>query len=224
MDELTEKIIRKDAIAETEKAFGKHWNEFDDAENMFMLSHFVASNERKGDYLASIGDTYFRMSWDDFKNLLIRKGFVSALEYDINHDGDINQFIIYYNPIKGLIVTAGSYWNNSSINGGTLYGEIQANDESDVRDIFTWINTGGCIDTEKLIFETSHDVREGLFSRLDALETAGKFLPVWTNKNRFLWFLDYTETKIEDYDYKQITKEKIEKCPDELKKIIYGAT
>jgi len=224
MDKLTEKMIKQDPIIDAEKAFGKHWSEFDDTENMFMLSHAIESNERKGSYLASIGDTYSRISWDDFKSLLVKKGFISAIEYDIHQDGNTDEFILYYNPEKGLIIHADSYWNKKSINSGTLYGEIQANSEEDVREVYRWISTGGCIDTEKLIFETSHDVREGLFSRLDAIETAGKFLPVWTNKDRFLWFLDYTETKAEDYDYKQITKDKIEKCPDGLKNIIYGTT
>jgi len=222
MDKLTEKIIRQDPIDETEKALGKDWSKFDDIEKMLMLSHFVESNERKGKYLASIGDTYSRISWDDFKNLLIRKGFVSALEYDIHQDGNTDEFIIYYNSAKGLIIHADSYWNKKTINSGTLYGEIQANSEDDVREIYHWISTGGCIDRENFIFETSHDVREGLFSKLDTLETVGKFLPIWTSKNRFLWFLDYTETKVEGYDYKQITKDKIEKCPDGLKNIIYG--
>jgi hypothetical protein len=63
-------------------------------------------------------------------------------------------------------------------------------------------------------------VREGLFSKLDELESVGKFLSLWTNQNRFLWFLDYNESKIDGYDYKKITYDKIMKCPIELQNII----
>jgi hypothetical protein len=160
------------------------------------------------------------MSWQEFKQLIIKKGFIPAMEYDIKHGDYIDEFIIYYNPAKGLIIKADSYWNKESINSGTLYGEIQANNKSCVGTIWDWISSGGLIDNENLIFTTSQDVRERLFSRLEELETVGKFLPKWTNKNTFLWFVDYVESKVDNYDYKKITKEKLLKCPKELQEIV----
>lgn len=221
MDKKTKEILKKDSIAETEKLLGnKDYHEFSNDEKLFMLGKFFIDNEDKDEHLASIGDTHFKMTWQEFKQLIISKGFIVAMEYDIHHNGDIDKFIIYYNPQKGLILCATSFWNKESINGGTLYGEIQANSKNDIHTIWDWLSTGGCIDTDKLIYSTSRDVREGLFSALAELETAGKFLPKWIKKNKFLWLLDYEETKIDGYDYKEISRQKLLKCPRELQEIV----
>ena len=221
MNKQTEKILTKDSIAETEKLLGNKDNhEFNDIENLFMFGNFLIDNKEKDEYLASINDTHFKITWQEFKQLIISKGFIAGMEYDIKHEQYIDEFIIYYNLQKGLILCATSYWNKTCINGGTLYGEIQANSKDDTDTIFTWLSSGGCIDKDKLIFSTSHDVREGLFSKLDELETAGKFLSKWIEKNVFLWFLDYNETKINGYDYKKISKEKLLKCPKEMQEIV----
>jgi hypothetical protein len=82
------------------------------------------------------------------------------------------------------------------------------------------LSTGGYIDKSERIFSTSHDIREGLFSTLDELETAGVFLPHWIEKNKFLWFSDYKKKKTKGFDYKKISKEKLLKCPKELQDIV----
>ena len=220
MNAETEKVLRRDTIAETEKMVGKHWSKFDKGEQALALLNAMMDNEDKANHLKKQGDTHYGMKWDDFKALLVQKGFKQALVYDFKHDESIDEFIIYYHLEKGLIVKADSYYNKEKINDGTLYGEIQANDEESARTVWQWMSTGGCIDVEKLIFETSQDVREGLFSKLDTLETAGKFLNRWSNPKRFLWLLDFTEHKDESYDYKKITNEKIKRCPVEMQEII----
>ncbi len=225
MDIKTEKILMYNPIAQSEKIFGdKHWSEFNEIENMFSLYQTINHNETKAAHLKSIGDTYFSMTWDEFKDLIIRKGFVPALEYDINYnkwdEPTIEEAILYYYFQKGLIIWATSFNNKTSVNGGNLYGEIQANNKEDEKTIWKWISTGGCIDTENNIWKTSHDVREGLFSKLDTLESAGKFLSKWTEKDKFLWFVDYIESDVPGYDYKEITMRKIKKCPKEFQNII----
>jgi len=224
MDEKTRNILNKDSLADTEKFFGKRWDEFDDVENIFSIFKFMGDNIVKGDHLRSIGDTNYKMSWEEFKNLLLSKGFVNALTYELKHDKDeIDECIIYYQPIKGWVIFATSYRNKSSINGGTLYAEIQANKKESLNELstrLTRLSTGGLIDKENLICSTSHDVREGLFSKIEDMESYGKFLPVWTDKDRFLWFVDYVDKNIEGYDFKKITQSKIEKCSQEFRNII----
>lgn len=222
MDKKTEEILMHDPISKTEKMLGnKHWSEFNEIERTISLINVFESNTNKKDYLKSIGDTYWGMKWDEFKNLIKKHGFIPALEYDVKHDKYIDEFIIYYHLNKGLIICADSYFNKEDVNGGTLYGEIQANSEEDREVIWKWISTGSCIDIEKGIYKTSHDVREGLFSKLNTLESVGEFLPKWTNKDSFLWFVDYTESKKENFDYKEITNNKIKMCPKEFQDIIW---
>lgn len=226
MDSKTEIVLMKDSLAETEKMLGgKHWSQFNDFENGLALVLFARDNKIKKEHLQSIGDTYWGMTWNEFKSLIKEKGFIKGYSYEIDYNGysepTQEEMCIYYNPEKGLVIWAESFNNKTSINGGTLYGEIQAYEgEENRRTIFRWLSTGGCRDIEKGIYTTSHDIREGLFSKLDTLESAGKFLNRWTDKNRFLWFVDFNEEKLKDYDYKALSKEKIKKCPKELQDII----
>ena len=202
MNKKTENILTNDSMSNTEKSFGgKHWSEFSEGETAVSMFNFMADNKIKENHLMAIRDTYFGMTWDYFKELIESKGFVNGYSYNVNYNAfgqsTVEEMIIYYHPNKGLIIYAESYSDKTSVNGGRLYGEIQANSEEDMSVIHKWMSTGGCTDRDKLIFETSHDVREGLFSKLDALESAGTFLTKWTNKDRFLWFVDYVESKDE---------------------------
>ena len=219
MDKTSE-ILQHDSIAETERKLNKNWQEFDELENFDMFGNFVRDNQIKENHLKLIGDTYFNMSWTEFKNKLESYGFILGLKYDIVHENNIDEVIIYYHKEKGLIVFADSYFNKKNVNSGNLYGEIQASSKEDCHNVYNWMSTGGCINKDSLIFETQQDVREGLFHKLSMLESAGKFLPIWTNKNRFLWFVDYIENKVENYDYKKISHDKIMKCPKEVQEII----
>ena len=221
MDEKTKEILGKDSLADAEKILGKRWDKFNEVENMFSMLKFMEDGEIKNNHLRSLGDTHYKMSWEEFKNLLLSKGFVNALTYEIKHDKDkTDECIIYYQPIKGWVIFATSYWNKGSINGGTLYAEIQSNNKESLNELWLHLGSGGLIDKENLICSTSHDVREGLFSKIEDMESYGKFLPVWTSKNRFLWFVDYVDNKVEGYDFKKITQSKIEKCSQEFRNII----
>ena len=225
MDYKTEQILTKDSLSESEQIFGgKHWSQFSEFENQFSIMSFMRDNEVKEEYLKSINDTYFGMSWSYFKDLIKEKGFIDGYSYEVKYKGyskpTTEEIIIWYHPQKGLIIYAESYSNKASVNGGKLYGEIQANSKEDEEVIWKWLSTGGCVDIDNLIWYTSHDIREGLFSKLDTLESVGKFLNRWVKKDRFLYFVDYIESKIENYDYEKITKEKIKKCPKEMREII----
>jgi hypothetical protein len=221
MESKTEAILTRDTLGETEKLFGgKHWSQFNDLESLVSLVRAAEDSMAKKNHLKSLGDTYSGMGWAGFKDLIKSKGFIPALEYDVRHGDSVDEFIIYYHPAKGLVICADSYYNKGVVNNGNLYGEIQAHSKEDEETIWKWLSSGGCIDCEKKIYETSHDVREGLFSKLDVLESAGTFLNQWTNNNRFLWFVDSVENKIPGYDYKKIAAGKIAKCPEEFRKVI----
>lgn len=222
MNKETKKVLTQDTVAETENLLGgKHWSEFGPMEQLFCLGNAMSDNERKMNHLKKIGDTHYGMFWSDFKNMITLYGFVPALEYNFEYSSwynSIEECIIYYHPIKGMVIHATSFSNKTSVNGGHLYAEIEANSGDDAKTIWKWLSTGGRI--KDLVYETQQDVREGLFSKLNELESAGTFLNRWTKKNRFLWFLDYVEDKVPGYDYQAITQSKIERCPKEFRDII----
>lgn len=222
MDQKTENILKHDTVKETEKRLGKRWTEFNPAEEVVCLSNAVNDNKEKSDHLKSIKDTYHSMSWNEFKTMVENYGFKIGLAYDVksNHSDDIEEFILYYHVMKGLIMWVSSYFSKTKINSGTCYGEIKPFEgDENIDTVWSWISSGGIINNTN-IFKTDFDIREGMFFRLNKLESHGNFMPIWTGKDRFLWFLDWNEQETKDYDYKKITSEKISKCPDEVINII----
>jgi len=70
MNKRTEQILTHDSLAESEKILGnKHWSEFNDFEQAFSMLKFMEDNQVKNTHLKSINDTYWGMTWDEFKNL-----------------------------------------------------------------------------------------------------------------------------------------------------------
>jgi hypothetical protein len=219
-DDATSKLLKKDAIAETEKILGnRDYHNFNKEEQGFDLARFMNHNETKREHLKSLGDTHFRIPWNDFKSILIDYGFKEGTSHPVTYDNSVEESLLWYHPDKGLILFATSYNNRGSLNGGTCYGEIQAHEGDDNKmTICNWLSTGGYIAAS--IYETSFDVREGLLHRFKMLESAGTFQKKWINKERFLWLLDWTDEQKKDYDYKVISRKKLKKCPQEMQDIL----
>ena len=82
-----ENVLNYDPLAHAEKMLGdKHWSEFTDDENMFALGMSMLSNEHKDEILKAGKDTHFRMTWNEFKNILTDHGFINGLTYEIDYD------------------------------------------------------------------------------------------------------------------------------------------
>lgn len=228
---LTKQLLNHDDISKVEKELGKHWSEFDNFENAYMLFSGIEHNKRKAEHLKSINDTYFSMSWEYFINLIKEYGFVEGLTYKFKHEycKEIidEQAVIYYHPSKGLVIWAETYGGNS-VNSGTLYGMIK-----NIEDWKTlskslnqcshgssaYYNSEGQM-MQKECIDFSKDIREGLIYTLNNIESVTEFMPVWKDMKPFLWFVDYMESKEPGYNYKEITKSKIKRCPKELQDII----
>jgi len=228
---LTEQLLNHDSIAQVEKELGKHHSEFNNLDNMYMLFKGMKHNKRTSEHLKSIEDTYFGMSWDYFVNLIKRYGFVEGLTYKFKHisfgEENEEQAIIYYHPSKGLVIWAETY-GGDSVNGGTLYGMVKgiedwktlskALDHCSHGSSAYYDENGQMIMKECIDF--SVDIRKGLIHRLNNIESVTEFMPQWKDEEPFLWFVDYVEDKEPGYDYKEITKSKIKRCPQELQNII----
>jgi hypothetical protein len=215
MDKKTEEILKKDSIADVEKITGKHWSEFDEAENILMLLHAFSDNQVAAEHLKEIGDTYSAMTWIEFKNLLVAKGMAEAYSYKFKKYDFEDEAVLYYHSVKGWILFAESY-RGKSVNSGKLYLEMKANSDEDEKELFYRLGSGGRIDGTKGMIASDHDIREGLFSKVEDMESFGTYLNPWFSKSRFLWFKDYSE----DGDYKKATQSKIDKCSEEFRKII----
>ncbi|PHA03024.1 hypothetical protein COE51_01390 [Bacillus pseudomycoides] len=242
IDNKFNEMLNCDPIAETEKVLNKHHSEFNRDEGLLMLANALHTNEIKANYLKSLGDTHFSISWDEFINIIESYGFKEGLRYDFQHDNGkcTDEAALYYYPEKGLVIWATSYWNKKSLNSGKLYGQVKSKEKIEYetvsdkwgeRQIIKWTGTlksssqslndcshGAFMDIETGI-DFDYDVREALINKIEQIGNHLEFLSKW-NKKQFLWFLDYAEEKQPDYDYKEITKEKIMKCPKELQEIL----
>lgn len=223
-------LLNYDSIEHTEEIVGKHNSEFNESDMLKALSLAYLNNNMKEKMLKDSNDTYSVMGWSEFKHLLIKKGFKVGIEYlfeDYNDNKIKEEAIIYYHIEKGLILFAESY--RSKVNSGNLYGEVQANDnEEDIRTVSSNISNGGRVHGTERNYQTKQDVREGLFYRISKLESAGHFIPVWTETPISLWFVNYSQYRsvyeLSSDDsisyYYEVSNNLIEQLPDEARRIM----
>ena len=231
-------LLKFDAISEMERLAGKTHNDFNEEEKLTMLSMFTYGNKLKEKALKEINDTYFSMTWVEFKNLMKWNNFKIGYTYTFEYDKTDREAILYYNH-EGIVIWATSYYE--SLNSAKLYAQISYDGivEFETKVNSFW-NTSyeSLVMTEELqqayksLNSFSHDAfmyikdglhisldcREGVLYKLNEVRKHFKFNKVWT-KSPFLWFLDYSEEK-GNYDYVAITKKKILNSSPELQKIV----
>lgn len=219
MDNRTEKLLRQDSLAETEKIFNnKHWSQFDKQEQAFSMVKFMFDNKIKEEHLKSVGDTYFNMTWSDFITLIESYDFIAPKHGYINEPDRIEEAILFYYPSKGLVLWATSFGNKDHINDGKVYGMAEYKDWETCYKALSGCSHGGSGEDNILHFD--YDIREGLIHTLNKIDSNLKLLSKWQGRTPFMWFLDYAEEAKDEYDYKAITKSKIKRCPKELQDII----
>lgn len=245
IDKDLNKKLNIDPIADVEKILNKHHSEFNKEDGLLSLSYAAMVNKSKGEHLKRLRDTYFSMSWNELLNIITNFGFVKGLQYEFDYNayGESNkeEAILYYHPTKGLVLWATSWGNKTSVNGGTLYGQVKSKEDisyetktnrwGDSWDQIIMTDTlrkgidsldrcshGAYANIEHGI-EFSYDIREGLINRIEQIGEHLEFLTEWNNK-QFLWFLDYTEDEVEDYDYRERTLDKLKKSTEELQQIV----
>lgn len=206
-------VKRSDILADVEKVTGKHWSEFNDSENGLALMLHLAESKRLEKEFKSMEDTYFGIHWNEFKELLIKNGFKEGLSYDFDYQGSVDEAIIYYHT-DGIIVFATSFGNKSSVNEGKAYLEMKG------EDCWNLLHSGGLYNKTEWLWSNYFDIREGMFQEINKLKTNCEILKQWRKPDSWLWFVDYTESKAKDYDYKEITNRKIELLPEECRYIL----
>jgi hypothetical protein len=234
----TDEILNKDSLAETEKIFGgKDYHDFNEFEQAVSLINFMQDNKIKEEHLKSIGDTYFGMKWNDFKELLKRYGFQEGLSYNFINDSFGNKHneeaILYYHKEKGLILWATTY-GEDSINGGTVYGQVKINKEDDYKDLYKVLNcthdSFGWYDREsrteglKDAVYFNMDVREGLIYKLENINKVAEFASQWTVENHSkkprMYLYDFIEDDQEGFSFKDSTMDKINRACQDVRDII----
>ena len=225
MNEKTKNILNFDPIATAETLLGKRHEDWDTkTDGMAALGLAMMANQRKAEYLESIGDTHFGITWIDFIEIVKAYGFKSGYCQKFtgtawSGKGVEEKEIIFFHEEKGLILYAESY-DGKSVNKANVYGEVKIGDklEKNQCEALNGCSYGG---NKNGTMYFNVDVREGLRFHLDALSEAFEFSKSWS-KVPFLWFLSYMDTENENYNYEKINKQKIDASTPEVRKIIFG--
>jgi len=116
--------LKRDVLADMEKVFNKdHYSQFNNIENALSMREFMKHNLKVTDYYKRISDTYFSISWNNFKELIEKNGFKLALLDSFEAHNKIEQFGIWAWKEKGLLLKATSYCD--SLNEGEVYGQAK---------------------------------------------------------------------------------------------------
>lgn len=225
MNEKTKNILNFDPIATAETLLGKRHEDWDTkTDGMAALGLAMMANQKKAEHLKSIGDTHFDITWIDFIEIAKAYGFKSGYSQKFtgtgwSDKGVEEEEIIFFHEEKGLILHAESYYGKS-VNSAKVYGEVKIGNKLEKNQ---WEALIGCSHggngNGTMSFDV--DVREGFRFHLDALSEAFEFSKSWS-KVPFLWFLNYMDTKNENYSYEKINKQKIDASTPEVRKIIFG--
>ena len=226
MNEKTKNILSFDPIATAETLIGKRHDDWNiETEGMAALGLAMLSNQAKKEHLKSIGDTHFGITWQDFIEIAKAYGFKCGFCQKFtgtgwSDEGIEEEEIIFFHEEKGLILHAESF-DGKSVNSARVYGEVKLNDGKLER--CQWDALNGCSHggngNGTMYFDV--DVREGFRFHLDAVSEAFELSTSWS-KVPFLWFLNYMDTKDENYSYEKINEQKIAACTPEVRKIIFG--
>ncbi|MCK4730320.1 MAG: hypothetical protein KAT28_03300 [Candidatus Aenigmarchaeota archaeon] len=188
----------------------------------------------KKSYIRVKPDTYYSMSWNYFEDIIGDYGFKEVLSDIWRHDDKEDYFKIFADTDKSLLIGATTY--NQKMNGGTLYGEIVSKEviEEDMLNARIYdlcdILQGGSIGDSNKINEGVHfsvSIMEELIGYLKSIENSEyfKFANPWKTKYSsfdlpFLRLVTPEESKIEGYDYKAITENRIKRLPKNVREMI----
>lgn len=223
-NKILDELLRFDPIAETEKVSGKqHWSEFSKKDEYTAMALAMFSGGMKRNALKEANDTYFGMTFNEFIALIEDNGFKKAMRYTFKNTktylGETDEFACYYRN-DGLVIVCDSC--GDSLNSGNVYGNYKRRDE-----IKCWIGDGSSSPIGDGVMGFGKDVREGMFHFIAKVNEVGEILPIWKGSGCFSWMLDRTESGSdgEPYEvwskrYRNITLDKIDKCPQEMLDIV----
>ena len=199
---LQDSLEQIDPIECAERALNKPFGEMNVREQWHVIAGMIDFNQTKRKIQKANKDTYFGMSWNDFKDLIKEHGF-RILYSNVEKDEEIIA------AKGGMILHAESYGN--SINGGDIYFQMNVEnvtDEDFVKLRSKIYNCGFGLTPEK-IFYIEYDVREGLFNFLSKFE-GYEILPKWEYPQH-IWLASYEDEHRLGYDFDTYTKVEINK-------------
>lgn len=220
MSQNIDQLLSIDPIHQAEVLLNtKLHNNNNDVFAFAALNFAATKHEAVSKALEEIGDVN---SWDQsldvYMSILEAAGFKQVLVEDI--PGTKDKFYVYWDD--GVMISFDTYYNHTTINGGHVYLNFEADSEDNYMKAFS---SSQCshgplkVIDGKYFTTVGKDCRQAVLHTLNKLKQHGTILPKW-KKQPFLWLLHYMDTKVEGYDYKALNQERISQLPIEVQQAI----
>ncbi len=235
-------LLAFDPIDAAEKLVGESWKgNTSDPRNINIdvaaLGGVLAMEHgsRKKVVLLAADDTLFSDELGRYMSIIHDMGFkqVLSLPFQAMYDGEqITEFFFcFMHPQKGILLHFDTFGSTSVNSAQFLYCLEPKGDYRKVPSgVFSsggWMSKGiGCIQRydempTDLYYTGYTDAREALRHKIAMLEANGTFLSPWPdNNNQFMWLLHYMDTKEPNYNYKEITAQRIAMMPEWAQEIL----
>lgn len=154
-------------------------------------------------------DTVFFNDLDRYERIITHYGFEQVLDVPFTSRDVEEHLYAYWHPY-GLLLHFDTY-KGVRVNGGKVQYCWKPADP-DANNWWRLTSSGGFYSG---VWVGHHDCREALIFNLENLFANGEFVNPWPALP-FMWLLHHGDTKIEGYDYKAITDERIALLPENV--------
>lgn len=223
MDNTTRDLLNFDPLDYAERLTGESCHT--EATGMLGMALAMNHNRIKNEHLKTLGDTTYGDKLDRYTQIITEMGFEQVLDLPFtgksyNGDDPREEHYFIYAHRDGLLLSFDTFGGNS-VNGGKV---CYCWKPSGPANQTYGLTSSGCFrnyDSPDRYWAGDHDCREALQYKLNALRENGTFLQKWpADHNIFLWLLHYMDTKVDGYDYKAITAERLAMLPDWVQEMI----
>lgn len=203
------KILDFDGLSAAESLTHESYKTDDDTMKLGICLG-ILNNDLKTKVLEETNDTHMSISvpqaclvWEDL-------GFQIVLDYIYDgHAHSQEHMYIFWNPEKSILGYMESYNGYARVNNAKIWYNLKFNEDATQQDRWSVVSTGKT--TLDGVLVGMHDVREGLRSKIETLESVGTFLTEWVDHDIFIWFVSYMDTKRDDW--MEIADERLRALP-----------
>lgn len=213
----TQELLNFDGIAFAEEITGKSYKN-DKGTDLLGIAMLMANNKAKLKHLQDMKDTTMSCSLEEYLAVVDALGFELVLDLPFTapgwnkEDSPVNEHFFVFAHRDGILLNFDTYQGNRVNGGHFCYCWKPTVEKIDYR----IISCGMFYENESdgMYWGGDHDCREALKHKIETLRSHGEFMKKWpADSNIFLWLLHYRDTKVEGYDYRAITKERITMLP-----------
>lgn len=219
MTDPVQQMLDLDPLGEAERLTGKSYKEDPETMRLGFGLHILHA-QGKAEELERRDDTSMRTPFAETLRIYTDLGFDVVHEHLFpgTYSDRREAFLVLFRP-DGVLAKVESYGESTSTS------QVYYNWEHPVDGVDRWALTSSghyhtpSYDAGRRIWIGNHDVREGLRHKLARLEANGRFRTPWIERP-FLWLLDFSQTKVKDYDHEAITADVVSRLPRDVQRVI----